>query len=289
MLLNVIGVSAMTVAMGTSASMRASAQDAAQSDATAAEQNAPPTDLGASIRKVTAAPASGGTPTASDNATATATPAPPISAAPGASESMAAPAVMATPVAPPRAKAAKRARSDGAAASAAQGDLSNAKAGSEDSKGQESPFSSLQFSGNKGPINIKSDGLNLDYKANVVTFSGHVNAVQADAILTSDTLTVNYLKDFNQVTSMVADGNVRISQGTRFATGDHGVLDQTKHTVTLTGSPVVHDGEDQVSGSRITCHLDTGKCDVEGARAVFFPQEQKTRDNKDNKKVAKKS
>jgi hypothetical protein len=27
-------------------------------------------------------------------------------------------------------------------------------------------------------------------------------------------------------------------------------------------------------------HLDSGKSEVEGARAVFFPKEQKTRDNK---------
>lgn len=191
---------------------------------------------------------------------------------------------MATPSAHARTKAARRAHSDGAMASSAakseKTDTTSTSANSKDSTGQQGPFSSLQFAGNKGPINIKSDTLNLNYKTNVVTFSGHVNAVQAGAILTSETLTVSYLKDFRQITNIVANGNVRMSQGTRFATGDHGVLDQTNHTVTLTGNPVVHDGEDQVTGTRITCHLDTGKCDVEGARAVFFPKEQKTNDNK---------
>jgi hypothetical protein len=42
----------------------------------------------------------------------------------------------------------------------------------------------------------------------------------------SDTLTVTYLKDFREVKGMVANGNVRMSQGTRYATGDHGVLDR---------------------------------------------------------------
>ena len=55
-------------------------------------------------------------------------------------------------------------------------------------KARSSPFSSLQFSGNNGPIDIKSDTLDLDYKGNVVTFRGHVHAAQADATLTSDTL-----------------------------------------------------------------------------------------------------
>ena len=79
---------------------------------------------------------------------------------------------------------------------------------------------------------------------------------------------------------MVADQNVRMSQGTRWATGDRAVLDQANHTVILTGSPVVHDGDDEVTGSKITVHLDTGKSEVEGARAMFFPNDQKTRDNK---------
>jgi lipopolysaccharide export system protein LptA len=143
------------------------------------------------------------------------------------------------------------------------------------------PFSSLQFTSKKGPIDIKSDALDLDYKGNMVTFRGHVRAAQGDAILTSNTLTVTYAgKDFHDLKQMVADQNVRMSQGTRWATGERAVLDQTNHTVILTGSPVVHDGNDEVTGSKITVHLDTGKSEVEGARAMFFPNEQKTRDNK---------
>jgi lipopolysaccharide export system protein LptA len=261
-------------------------------------QNAPSAGLGASIRKPPSAGRSSGAPAAADNSAATATPAPPAgagdgaysaasagaasnatpSAAPGTAEN-AAPAVLATPAPRRRAKVRPAGRAHSDSATASTGTNTDSK-DSKDSKGQEGPFSSLQFSGNKGPINIKSDTLDLDYKGNVVVFRGNVHAVQADALLTSDTLTVSYLKDFREVKNMVANGNVRMSQGTRFATGDHGVLDQAKHTVTLTGNPVVHDGDDQVSGTKITVHLDTGKSEVEGARAILFPKEQKTRDNK---------
>ncbi|MGH7778239.1 MAG: LptA/OstA family protein [Candidatus Binataceae bacterium] len=141
------------------------------------------------------------------------------------------------------------------------------------SNGQDNgAFGGLQFSNNKQPINIKSDTMALDYKGNSVLFTGHVNAVQATAHLTSDRLRVNYGQGFKDVKEMIADGNVRISQDTRWATGDHAVLDQTKHTVVLTGSPVVHDGTDQITGKRITVYLDTGKSVVEGARAVIFPK-----------------
>ena len=166
-------------------------------------------------------------------------------------------------------------------------DTEGSRANGSDTGGATGPFSSLQFSGSKGPIDIKSDSLDLDYKANVVTFRGHVHASQADALLTSDSLTVTYGKDFHEVKELVANDNVRMSQGTRWATGDRAVLDQARHTMILTGNPVVHDGEDQVAGSKITVHLDTGKSEVEGARAVFFPNQQKTRDNKRATAVAK--
>jgi len=204
-----------------------------------------------------------------------------FAAAPVTTESAGEPAALATPAA--RARARRRTHSNGPTQSASaktnsrdSGAATNAK----DSTGPDSPFSSLQFSGSKGPINIKSDALNLDYKGNVVTFRGHVHANQGDATLTSDMLTVAYGKDFHEVKQMLAEGNVRMSQGARWATGDHAILDQARHTVILTGSPVVHDGEDQVTGSKITVHLDTGKSEVEGARAVFFPKDQQTRDNK---------
>jgi lipopolysaccharide export system protein LptA len=41
----------------------------------------------------------------------------------------------------------------------------------------------------------------------------------------------------------------------------------------------VHDGTDQITGSKITVHLDTGKSVVENARAVIFPKQTQTTDN----------
>ena len=142
----------------------------------------------------------------------------------------------------------------------------------------QTPFGSLTGS-NRGPISIQSDSLALDYKQNVVRFSGHVHAAQADGVLTSNTLNVKYGKDFHEVQDMAADGNVHISQGMRWCTSDHAVMDQRQHTVVLTGTPICHDDRDQITGTRITVHLDTGKSDVEGAKAVIFPQPSKTRDN----------
>jgi lipopolysaccharide transport protein LptA len=130
----------------------------------------------------------------------------------------------------------------------------------------------LQFGNSKGPIDIKSESMSLDYQNHSVLWTGHVHANQNNAQLTSDNLRVNYFdKDFKDLKDMIADGNVRISQGTRWATGQHGVMDQTKRTMVLTGSPVVHDCANQITGKRITVFLDTSKSVVEGAHAVIFP------------------
>ena len=141
-------------------------------------------------------------------------------------------------------------------------------------------FAGLQFGNSKSPIDIKSESMSLDYEHHAILWTGHVHANQANAQLTADNLHVNYLdKEFKQMKDIVAEGNVRISQGTRWATGNHGVMDQTRHTMVLTGSPVVHDGNDQITGSKITVYLDTGRSVVEGAHAVIFPHQGDEADN----------
>jgi lipopolysaccharide export system protein LptA len=136
-------------------------------------------------------------------------------------------------------------------------------------------FPGMQFSSGKEPIHITGNSMSFDQNKRSVLWSGRVHVNNGNSQVTSDTLRVNYGQDLHDVREMIANGNVRISQGTRWATGDHAILDQTKHTVTLTGSPVVHDGEDQIAGTKITVHLDTNQSDVENARAVIFPKESK--------------
>jgi lipopolysaccharide transport protein LptA len=144
---------------------------------------------------------------------------------------------------------------------------------------ENSPFAGMNFGNQKGPTNIKSDSLNLDYQNKAILFTGHVHAVQAGGDLTSDTLKVQYGQDFNDIKMMYADGNVRMSQGTRWITSDHAVLDQTKHLLTFHGNPVAHDGEDQITGSTIRVDLVSGKSTVENPRVVIFPRESKNPDN----------
>jgi len=146
---------------------------------------------------------------------------------------------------------------------------------SADSQGFEAPFSS-----SKGPISIKSDSLALDYKGKIIVWTGNVHAAQSGTDLSCDVMHAYYGADFNDIKLVVADHNVKITQGGRWATSDHAVLDQAKRVITMTGNPVIHDGLDQITGTKVLVYLDSQKSVVEGpARAVIFPHKDKTRDN----------
>lgn len=134
------------------------------------------------------------------------------------------------------------------------------------------PFSPFRFAAGNGPVRIKADSLSVDYKAKSVLFSGNVQATQSGATLTSQTLRVFYADKFTGIDRIVAEGDVRVRQGGRWATGQRAVLDEIHHTLEMTGQPVLHDGPNQVAGSRIIVYLDSQKSLVEGANAVIFPR-----------------
>jgi lipopolysaccharide transport protein LptA len=181
--------------------------------------------------------------------------------------------------------AASRSSSSGAVTTVNGTRVKTAAATSDSGSGKKSdnqpemPFGDFSNS-NRGPVNIVSDSLNLDYKNNKVLFFGHVHATQADARLISNTLDVQYGKDFHEIQDAVAEGDVQMSQGLRSCTAQRGVLNQAAHTLVLTGSPVCHDDRDAISGPKITVHLDSGRSEVAGGvRATFFPRQNKTGDN----------
>jgi lipopolysaccharide transport protein LptA len=144
---------------------------------------------------------------------------------------------------------------------------------------ENSPFAGLNFGNQKGPTDIQSDTGTLDYQKKVALFAGHVHAVQAGSDLTSNTLKVQYGQDFNDIRMMYADGDVRMSQGLRWITSDHAVLDQSTHILTFYGNPVAHDQKDQITGSTIKVDLVSGKSTVDKPRVIIFPREGQKPDN----------
>jgi lipopolysaccharide export system protein LptA len=152
---------------------------------------------------------------------------------------------------------------------------------------KEAPKKSGGFEFNKkDPIYISADWMEVDQKENTITYKGRVVAVQADMTMRSETLRAYYDVELKQMKQIVADGKVNVVQGTRVATGDRAVFDDKAKTVTLTGSPVMRQGNNQVSGSKVVYYIEQDKAIAEGdgkirVQATIFPEELKQRDAKE--------
>ena len=134
----------------------------------------------------------------------------------------------------------------------------------------------LSFSSKRDPISVDADVLEFDYRTRVLVYKGGVEVTQGDVKLRSKTLRV-VLDDHaeNSVKEVVADGDVRVTKGVRWATGGRAEFDQAKQTVVLSNDAVVHDGSNEVSGDRIVVYLRENRSVVEGGngrvRAVLYP------------------
>ena len=134
----------------------------------------------------------------------------------------------------------------------------------------------FSFTSTREPISVTADGLEFNYRTRVLVYKGNVVVTQGDMKLQSDTLTVA-LDDHtdNQIKEVVADGQVRLSKGTRWASGGHAVFNHRQNTVVLSRDAELHDGPNQVSGDRVVVYLDQERSVVEGGtgrvRAVLFP------------------
>src|ERR671924_1489910 len=127
----------------------------------------------------------------------------------------------------------------------------------------------------KDPIYITADWMEVDKKKNTITYKGRVVTVQADMTMRSETLTAYYDPEMKKMKQIIAEGKVNATQGNRVATGQKAVFDDQAKTVTLTGSPMMRQGNSQVSGVKIVYFIEQDKSVVEGddkipVRATIF-------------------
>jgi lipopolysaccharide export system protein LptA len=135
----------------------------------------------------------------------------------------------------------------------------------------------------KDPIYITADWMEVDQSKNSITYKGHVVTSQGDMTIRSETLMAYYNPDMKQIKQIVAEGKVNATQGNRVATGEKAVFDDKAKTVTLTGNPVMRQGNSQVSGSRVIYFVEQDRAVAEGdgkqrVRATIFPEELQKQD-----------
>ena len=142
----------------------------------------------------------------------------------------------------------------------------------------------------KDPIYITADWMEVDQNKNTITYKGRVVTIQADMTMRCETLVAYYDPEMKQMKQIVAEGKVNATQGNRVATGEKAVFDDKTKTVTLTGNPVMRQGNSQVSGTRVIYYMDQDRAVAESdgkvrVKATIFPEDLQGQDKADGAAV----
>jgi len=138
----------------------------------------------------------------------------------------------------------------------------------------------------KDPIYITADWMEVDQVKNVITYKGRVVMLQADMTMRSEVLTAYYDPEMKQMKQIIAEGKVNAVQGNRMATGEKAVFDDRSKTVTLTGNPVMRQGNSQVTGTKVVYFTEQDRAVAEGdgkirVQATIFPDDLQSQDKGD--------
>ena len=146
------------------------------------------------------------------------------------------------------------------------------------------------------PIQIESATLEVRDKNKMATFSGDVQVVQGDTTIKCQTLVVFYGAEHSSgaargqkgpfaaqgaqdIRRIEARGGVTITTRDQIATGDLGVYDPKKKTMTLTGNVVVSQGKNVLHGDSVVvdtvtgdAHFKSGASTQNRVRALILPK-----------------
>lgn len=166
--------------------------------------------------------------------------------------------------------------------------------------GSQGMFPGAQQQGDE-PIQIDAKTLEVRDKSKIATFTGNVKVVQGDTTMTCNRLVVLYgqeigpadskpvvqasstagaLPDAQSIRRIEAHGDVTVLSKDQSATGDLGVYDPLKKTITLSGNVVVSQGRNVIHGGVLVVDTVTGNAHVQSTpgsadgrvRALIIPQ-----------------
>ena len=152
---------------------------------------------------------------------------------------------------------------------------------------QSGPFGGFKHN-RKAPIEVTSDALEVRQAENLAIFSGDVIAGQDTMRLNSDVLEVTYDEESESdsetgaIKHMLAIGNVFISNGAETAQGKRAEYDVESGKINMTGSVVLTQGGNVISGETLIIDVNTGRGRVEGGRvkSIFTPKSAEQEDTK---------
>jgi len=120
-----------------------------------------------------------------------------------------------------------------------------------------------------GSTVITSDELHSDQQTHISIFTGNVVVIGNQFRMTCQEMTVNFTKD-NKVETIVATGDVVITQPDRVTHCGHAEYFQDEDKFILTDQPVILDHKNEIHGTQITIERTTQKMTVNGGRSTVI-------------------
>jgi lipopolysaccharide export system protein LptA len=119
------------------------------------------------------------------------------------------------------------------------------------------------------PIDVASNHIELQDRANRALLSGNVVIKQAEMTLTAARVTVTYTGEISdgspQVSRLDAAGGVTVSRPDQNARSQYAVYDLNRRIITMVGGVTLRQGTNNLSGGRLSINLDTGRATIDGS------------------------
>ena len=130
-------------------------------------------------------------------------------------------------------------------------------------------FSALKGHNSDAPIDITSDHIEVQDRADRAVWWGNVRAVQGDMTMQAQRMTVAFLHASQpgqdpQIQRIDASGGVTVVSPTERAKGNFGIYDLNRKLITLIGGVTLTRGTNVVNGARLVIDMNSGRATVDG-------------------------
>jgi lipopolysaccharide export system protein LptA len=130
------------------------------------------------------------------------------------------------------------------------------------------PISALKGHDSDAPIDVASDRLEVQDRADRAVFVGNVHVRQAELTLDTARLSVAYSSEGGvQIRRLDASGGVTVRSPSETATGAFGIYDLDRKLITLVGDVRLQRQGSEINGQRLVIDLDSGRAVIEGGPA----------------------
>lgn len=122
------------------------------------------------------------------------------------------------------------------------------------------------------PVEVTADSLQVNQADGTAVFTGNVLAVQGALRLTAATVRVEYAEGGGAIDKLHASGGVTLVNATDAAEAAEAVYTLATGNVVMTGSVLLTQGQNAISGERLVLDLKAGTGVMEGrVKTVFQP------------------